>query len=276
MSRGRYVEQAVWPKSFESRVRGWIVEPDQIAPEELARLADVPPAGSPLYDLPKMVSYVYALRWNLARARSVEDISLGLAKAARPDVVLSYFQCPDSLPHRFWIFQKGLAAIERRLSQFGIDTSHAAELERRFGKVIERCYQDVDRRMGHLIDELAGPDTLVLVVSDHGFGDGPVPHPFKSEPYGGIHWSTGVMLARTPGLDPRSEIRGASVLDITPSILYFLGLAVAEDMRGKVIEALFQGGPKQKIEPVSTYEKKPQTECPYAEGFPPKPESFIW
>ncbi len=274
----RHVEGAVQPARLEQTVRGLIVEPDQITPDELASLADVPAPGSPLLRLPKIRDYVYALRWNLARARSVEAVTLALAEQTRPEVVLAYFQCPDSLGHRFWIFSKPLTEIRARLRQFKIPVQHAEALEEHFGQVIARCHQDVDARVGRLVDTLAGPDTLVVLVSDHGFGDGPKHHPFKAEPYGGIHWSNGAILARAPGLKGGSRLKGASTLDITPTILYHLGLPVAGDMQGRVLEALFPAAQLEDrpIERIPTYEQQPQLQSPYPDGYPPKPESFVW
>ena len=77
----------------------------KITDEQLKPFADVPKRKSPLYGLPKLKRYVYGLRWSLARAQSVEKITTDLYEAKPADVVFSYFQCTDSLLHRFWIFQ---------------------------------------------------------------------------------------------------------------------------------------------------------------------------
>jgi len=274
----RDIKKMVTPKKLLGRVRKSIVEPTQIKNSDLAIMADVPPKGSPLYELPKIESYVYALRWSLARARSVEAITVDLAKSENPEVVLAYFQCTDSLLHRFWIFQKSEAEIKKRLGQFGISTEHVPELKQRFEKVVEGCYRDVDERVGRILESIGGPDTMVMIVSDHGFGDGPEKHPFKAEPYGGIHWSTGAIIAKGGKMKPDTVIQEASALDVTPTILHFLGLPVGGDMRGKVIEDLFSAEylEKNPVKKIPTYEKEPQLEVPYEEGFPEKPESFVW
>lgn len=268
----RHVQGAVQPARWTSRVRKRIVEPQDVAEEDLSILADAPPPDSPLYQLPKIKSYVYALRWNIARARSVEAITIDLARKTRPEVVLSYFQCTDSLLHRFWIFQKSEDEIRKRLEQFDIPTEHVAELKRRFGRVVENCYRDVDERVGRILEAIGGDDTLVLVVSDHGFGDGPAKHPFSREPYGGIHWSDGATIAAGPGIDAGSTIEDAAVIDVVPSLLCRLGLPVADDMPGKVLDFLC----RKKPEIIPSYENTPQRDIPYREGFPPKPPSFIW
>jgi hypothetical protein len=274
----RHAPGMVQPARLADRVRALMVEPDQIEKADLAELAALPKAGDPILALPKIADYIYALRWSLARARSVESITLALAAQTKPEVVLAYFQCPDSLGHRFWIFSKPLPDIRARLRQFGIPEKHAEALKAHFGQVINRCHEDVDARVGRLIEALADSDTMIAVISDHGFGDGPKPHPFRAEPYGGIHWSKGAILARAPGLPSGSRIESASMLDITPTILYDLGLPVAADMPGQVLEALFSKArlKKQPVEHIQSYEAKPQTDIPYRQGYPPKPKSFIW
>ena len=259
----------VSPAKYEKDVRGWITDPDSLRPEDLKPFADVPPSGSPLYDLPFMERYVYALSWSLARARSVERVTLELARRTRPDVVLSYFQCPDSLLHRFWIFHRPVEAIAERLRTHGIDDSRAAELHQRFGRVVDACYRDVDERVGRILSEVQGPDTLVLVVSDHGFGPAPVPHRMKDEPYSGDHLDDGVILAAGPGIRPGTILKGATVLDVTPTVLHQLGQPVAEDMRGEVIADLFDVQARG-VKTVGTYESAPQREIPYPEGWPPR------
>lgn len=274
----RHVTGAVQPARLEGAVRSLIIEPQQIETSELSALADVPAPGSPLRELPRIEDYIYALRWNLARARSVEAVTLALAEKTRPQVVLAYFQCPDSLGHRFWIFSKSLPEIRQRLRQFKVPTEHAEALQKHFGQVIARCHADVDTRVGRLVEALAGPETLIMLVSDHGFGDGPKHHPFKAEPWGGIHWSDGAILARAPGLEPGGRIQKASALDVTPTILHHLGLAVADDMQGVVLEAIFPaaGRKARPVKRIPTYEEKPQLASPYPDGFPPKPKSFVW
>jgi arylsulfatase A-like enzyme len=208
----------------------------------------------------------------------VEAVTLGLAEIEKPQVVLAYFQCTDSLLHRFWIFSKSEEEIAKRLAQFDMPTDRVPELKRRFGNVVQACYRDVDARVGRILQRLKGPDTLVLAVSDHGFGDGPDKHPFKREPYGGIHWSTGAAIAVAPGMQASGRLKKASVLDIAPTILYYLGLPVAGDMRGEVIDELFPAG-KLRERPVTlteSYETEPQLEVLRPEGHPPKPEMFIW
>jgi predicted AlkP superfamily phosphohydrolase/phosphomutase len=52
----------------------------------------------------------------------------------------------------------------------------------------------------------------------------------------GTHRIDGVIIAKGPGIKQGYQVKEASVLDITPTILYFLGLPVAKDMEGRVLK----------------------------------------
>ncbi|MDF1562056.1 MAG: alkaline phosphatase family protein [Deltaproteobacteria bacterium] len=265
----RDVGQQVQPKSLWPRVKETIVEGSDLSDEDLKAFADVPPAGSPILSLPYIKNYVRALRWSVARARSVEALTLGFQAEVRPELLLFYFQCSDSLLHRFWIFQKPEAEIVERLDTHGIPTKHAAELKARFGRVVQACYEDMDARIGRILEATRGEETLVLVVSDHGFGEAPFPHPRKTEPYGGNHRDDGLLIAAAPWIEKGSRLPQTHVLDLAPTLLHLFGQPLAKDMPGKVLGELLSPEAKAR-EPrtIPSYEKKPQTKIPYRDGWP--------
>lgn len=266
-AKGMLHRESLWPS-----VEKLIVEAGDLEPGALAPFADVPPKGSRLYQMPHLARYVYAISWSLARARSVEAMTIELAKTVRPDLVLAYFQCSDSLLHRFWIFSQEEAEIRERFKSHGLSTRDVPELRKRFGGVVEACYRDLDMRIGRILEATAGPNTLVLVVSDHGFGNAPEPHRMEGEPFSGAHLDDGVIIAGGPGIKAGLRLQGASVLDITPTILHALHLPVADDMGGKVLVELFDSE-AIKLRPIDrlpTFEDAPQTVVLRPEGFPPK------
>lgn len=268
----RDIDQVVQPERLWPKVKGMITEAGDITAADVATFADVPPAGSPLFQLPYLDRYMYTFRWSLARARSVEAITLGLLEEAQPDIVLSYFQCPDTMGHRFWAFKEPVSYLEQRLTDLNLPTAHAGELKRRFERAYEACYRDSDERLGRLLEATRGPDTLVLVLSDHGFGHCERPHPFQSEPYGGVHLDQGVFLAAGPGIEAGKTVTGVSVIDIAPTVLHYLGLPVGDDMRGKVAKAIFQPAfsAQREVGRIPTYESAPQLDCSHPEGYPPR------
>jgi hypothetical protein len=112
------------------------------------------------------------------------------------------------------------------------------EDRRRYGRALEWQYAWVDERLGEVMSGM-GPDDVLLVVS--GFGMAPVtPHKrllarlLREADLTGSHerapdgfllaWGTAVARGRGPM---------GSVMDVTPTALYLLGLPVGRDMDGQ-------------------------------------------
>lgn len=91
--------------------------------------------------------------------------------------------------------------------------------------------------------ELAGEDTTVMLVSDHGFHpDHNRPKSIPKEPAGPAieHSDYGIIVMKGEGIKKDDTIFGASLLDVTPTLLHLFGLPVAEDMDGKVLLQAFE------------------------------------
>ena len=128
---------------------------------------------------------------------------------------------------------------------------HIAESAYEFYKgVIAGIYRFHDMMLARLV-ELAGPDALVLVCSDHGFQSGnlrPLGNP--NEPAGPTFWHRehGMFVLHGPGVRRDERIYGATLLDLAPTLLTLLGLPVGEDMDGKpLLEALVDPTPPGRI-----------------------------
>lgn len=116
---------------------------------------------------------------------------------------------------------------------------------RMFSHCLEAGYLLHDRMLGELV-ALAGPDTTVILMSDHGFHpDHLRPRVIPREPAGPAveHRQFGIFVARGPGLRRDDRVYGASVLDICPTILHLFGLPVGEDMDGKVLLDIHEDEP---------------------------------
>jgi hypothetical protein len=50
----------------------------------------------------------------------------------------------------------------------------------------------------------------------------------------GTHRPNGIFIARGPDIEVGQQIQPLSILDITPLLLYFLGLPVPKDLEGRV------------------------------------------
>lgn len=115
------------------------------------------------------------------------------------------------------------------------------ELYDHYNAVVEGGYRLHDMMLARLL-ELAGPDTTVAICSDHGFHpDHLRPMKLPNEPAGPAfeHRHHGIVVLNGPGIKNDELIFGASLLDITPTILRLYGLPVGEDMDGKVLADAF-------------------------------------
>jgi hypothetical protein len=183
--------------------------------------------------------------------RMYEQVAASLDETVRPDLSAIRYRELDTAGHRFLRF-----AMPR---DFG-DVS--PEESRRYGVVLEGAYARIDAIVGRTLAAL-GPDDLLLVVS--GFGMEPlsvgkrVLERYLGTPdLSGTHENApdGFLLAYGTVVAPGRKSR-ASVVDVVPTILYFLGLPVAHDMDGRaridVFHRQFSDG--RPVTGILTYER---------------------
>jgi predicted AlkP superfamily phosphohydrolase/phosphomutase len=119
----------------------------------------------------------------------------------------------------------------------GLDTAGHDDVEGAPFGTLDRYYAYIDAEIGAAFDQLA-PGDLLLVVS--GFGMEPAT-PLKraaarilrdQDPSGTHdHAPDGFLLAYGRDVEPGRKQRG-SIVDVTPTILYFLGVPIGRDMDG--------------------------------------------
>ena len=111
--------------------------------------------------------------------------------------------------------------------------------------MVNGAYQFHDMMLGAMI-KLAGEDATIMIVSDHGFhADHLRPKDLPNEPAGPAdeHRPYGVFAMKGPGVKRDALIYGASLLDITPTILSLYGLPTGRDMDGKPLVGAFERTP---------------------------------
>jgi predicted AlkP superfamily phosphohydrolase/phosphomutase len=156
--------------------------------------------------------------------------------AERPtQVTITRYQSLDPIGHYFLRYAAP--------SRFG-DVSQAER--RQFGEVLERHYRLMDQAIGRTIASL-GPEDLLLVVSAYGmeplnFGKRILERVIGDPELSGTHETApdGFLMAYGAPVAKTPLVRRASVVDVTPTVLYFLGLSVGRDMDGYVRTDLFQ------------------------------------
>jgi len=108
-----------------------------------------------------------------------------------------------------------------------------------------------------MVVALAGPEATVILVYDHGFHSEHLrPRGMPREPAGPAVWHRphGILCLKGPHLQRDERIYGATLPDITPTILTLFGLPVGVDMDGKVLVQAFEQSPQ--IERIPSWEQE--------------------
>jgi predicted AlkP superfamily phosphohydrolase/phosphomutase/tetratricopeptide (TPR) repeat protein len=175
--------------------------------------------------------------------------TIGTDLAARGlDLTAVYFEGIDMVGHRFQHCMPPRLAICPQ------------EDFSRFRDTVTATYLRQDDLIGEILDA-AGPDTTVLVVSDHGFKSGPGRPaevlPFTTQQPVEWHEEEGIFLLSGPGARRgKSLLAPVTLFDLTPTILYLMGLPVADDMPGSVLMEAIDPDFARRHEPrtIPTYE----------------------
>lgn len=187
----------------------------------------------------------------------IELASLYLFERYPVDVFATYFRLIDVVSH----FACGY--LDPELIQKGIDEEKAGaispeirfEIDNAFSEIMNPIYAYSDRILGRFL-EIIGPQTTLIVVSDHGFAfqNGEYRHTsFPEIPHG-------IILITGPHIKNGYHIQCAHVYDILPTILYLFDLPIAKDMDGKVLTEVFQKKflKKRPIRYIDSYEEETQ------------------
>ncbi len=166
--------------------------------------------------------------WSLACDETYHRIGLRLFDKYPVDLFAIYFGGVDVASHRFWKFAHPEA------KNYGVNAVEAAAL----GGVIDAYYVYVDGLLGEYLDRL-GPDTTLVVLSDHGFKA--VLFPGKPAT-SGHHRMEGVIALYGRGVRRGGKIEGAGLLDVLPTLARLLDVPVARDLEGKVLEGALDPG----------------------------------
>jgi predicted AlkP superfamily phosphohydrolase/phosphomutase len=163
------------------------------------------------------------------------------------DLVAYYVNGTDVVSHYFWKYR-----FPNQWPQ-SLDEEDVA----RYGGVIDRYYEYADRSIGSLLQQ-ADDRCVVILMSDHGFVTGTRA---DSENISGVHYDVGppgIIAIAGGGLPEGRWVEGASVLDITPTVLHLLGLPVARDMSGSVLAVVSEAAGVRQVNYVNSYETAPK------------------
>ena len=194
----------------------------------------------------------------LSECCSVQAVATDLMERGPWDFTAVYFDTIDHFAHGFMPFHPPrMENVPERDFEL-------------YQGVMSGVYQFHDLMLGRLV-ELAGPDTTIVLCSDHGFQSGGLrPQGNPREPAGPVLWHRefGILVMNGPGLKRDERIYGATLLDIAPTLLTLAGLPVGRDMDGKpLLEAFIH---PVVPEPIASWEDVPGRDGQHPPGFEPE------
>jgi predicted AlkP superfamily phosphohydrolase/phosphomutase/tetratricopeptide (TPR) repeat protein len=194
---------------------------------------------------------VHMLAKILAECATTHNVATHLVAQDDWDFLAVYYDAIDHVCHGFIeYYPPAMAHV-------------SAEDAAIYGGVVTGMYRFHDMMLARLLD-LAGPDTTVILISDHGFySDHLRPNVAEhsrnpSDKFGAKmnpvawHRPQGIFVAGGKSLKHDELIHGANLLDIAPTVLALLGLPIPEDMDGRVLTKIFTEPPE--IERIPSYE----------------------
>jgi hypothetical protein len=211
---GGRATRRTYPASLDSLVAALRRTPESVSWAELFQFV---PAIDTTKVTERQKSLVQQLRWIYAADMTFYRVAMHLYRASHPDFFTVYFRGVDEVSHVYWDIDLP------NNPQFVSSDAEYDWLKR----IVPNYYVFTDRLIGDFLRE-AGPKTNVIVCSDHGFQGGG-----KGV---GAHKVDGIVLMMGPDVKRDANISGATVLDITPTVLALFGLPTALDMDGRPIE----------------------------------------
>ncbi len=227
-------EGSIHPSRLEDSLSALRFHPSELSEEDF--LAFLPGMrGLSQEELDKVATdpRLQSLAKTIADCTTVHAAATKLIQTESWDLMSVYYDAIDHFGHGFMKYHPPQKA--------GVSD----EDFRLFNYVIEAGYRFHDMMLGTLL-EMAGDDTTVILMSDHGF------HPddlrldsIPREPAGPAaeHRQLGIFVASGPGIKQDHSIFGASLLDICPTLLHLFGLPIGEDMDGKVLTDIYEASP---------------------------------
>ncbi|HEV8335783.1 MAG TPA: alkaline phosphatase family protein [Candidatus Polarisedimenticolia bacterium] len=250
-----------YPPGYLKEILPKLALPRQVSLEEVRRFADVTPAEyqagldwiahPPAAPKTKKENIppqdpVGLLIKILTAARNYQAIALDLA-GRRFDLTAVYFEGIDLVGHRFQHYLPPKMAMV------------SAEEFQKFHRVVTEYYVYQDELLGDLIRR-AGPETTVMILSDHGFKAGARRMegilPFTVDQPVEWHREEGIFVLSGPGAARRARQDSVTLFDVAPTVLALLGLPVPSDMPGAVLAEAIDPAFLAKFPPqhVPTYE----------------------
>jgi tetratricopeptide (TPR) repeat protein/predicted AlkP superfamily pyrophosphatase or phosphodiesterase len=231
--RDEAMHGAVYPKSWRETISKLVVRGSQVPYEDCERIIHIDRSefekhNSIDFDPRDSINNLILL---YASTRTFENIGIHLWEETHPDLLAVYFEWVDAVSHLF------VLQSPPRLPEIS-DVEY-----RRFKDAVEQAYVVQDGVVGEFIERM-DDDTILMVVSDHGFKTGASRLKNRPEIWAGNaakwHRMNGIIALYGRGIKRGYKIKDATILDIAPTILALTGLPRAADMPGKILTTAFE------------------------------------
>ncbi len=268
-SDGHKDRAATFPPELAGELRHLVVNPAEPPLEEIRRLAAYTPAEEAellAAEKPVRGHGPGVLKFAFSNQRTFEEIALELVGRGQPDLAAIFLIANDAISHTYWHLYDADAfeGVDRKLAD-------------RLGSVVPNMYRHNDGYLGRLL-EILDDDTVVFVVSDHGFqASGKLPETarlagslgakfnddFLDDGGGvvtvgqpGVHHLEGIFIASGGPVVAADGVE-ASIYDLVPTTLALMGLPVPEDLPGRVLEEILAPDFLERfpVRTVPTYER---------------------
>lgn len=190
---------------------------------------------------------IFRLRKLIAQTASIHAVTTHLIENSQWDLTCVYYEGIDRFGHEFMQYHpptmKGVSARDVEL----------------YRDVMVGCYRWHDMMLQRLL-ELAGEETNVLLISDHGYFHDQRRPRIDADPQT-WHRSHGIAVAAGPAIRAGERLWGATLLDVAPTALSILGLLPAQDMSGRVWTELLSHPPTATV-PTHEQSHQSRTEVP--------------
>ncbi len=228
----------VHPKRLEKTLADLRVHPGELTEAHI--LPFVPNAGEIDQDKDTRLASLGKI---IAECSSVHAAATWIMENEEWDFMGIYYDAIDHFSHAFMNFHPPrMEGVPEDLFEM-------------YKGVVEGGYRFHDMMLGRLLT-LAGPDTTVILVSDHGFhSDHLRPKGIPHEPAGPAvqHRPLGIIAMKGPHIKKDERVYGATLLDITPTVLTLFGLPVGGDMDGHALVQAFDDPVKPDV--IESWEK---------------------
>jgi predicted AlkP superfamily phosphohydrolase/phosphomutase len=234
---------AVSPSDFEKSAAELWMDPREL---KLDALHSFIPALQP--DDPKSESAISALGQAVALAASSHAAATYLMENEPWDFLAVYFDSLDEITRGFLEFHPP------RLPHLS---------EERFEKyrhVVTEAYKFHDQMLGRLV-EVAGPETTIILCSTRGVQTArsrAAPDPTKSVNYIDHYRAAGIFFMSGPSTQKDELVYGATIYDITSTILALFQKSIPRDLPGRVLAEAFSEPYNPTF--IETYENRPAVE----------------